>query len=74
MSTSSVSRRVRRSTVTIAIHVENEEAAPGIKRGGCSNIVRHSVEVLADVDKIPSSFTALTCPVSTFMTRFAGQI
>ncbi|MEE8657598.1 50S ribosomal protein L25 [Acetobacteraceae bacterium EV16G] len=44
--------------VTIAIHVENEESAPGIKRGGVLNIVRHSVEVLADADKIPSSFTA----------------
>lgn len=44
--------------VTVSIHVEHEDAAPGIKRGGVLNIVRHSVEVLADADKIPSSFTA----------------
>lgn len=43
--------------VTVAIHVTGEDKAPGIKRGGVLNLVRHEVEVMADVDHIPESFT-----------------
>ena len=43
--------------VTVAVHVTGEDVAPGIKRGGVLNLVRHAVEVLADVDHIPTSFT-----------------
>ncbi|CDG40794.1 MULTISPECIES: 50S ribosomal protein L25/general stress protein Ctc [Asaia] len=43
--------------VTVAIHVTGEDKAPGIKRGGVLNLVRHTVDVMADVDNIPSSFT-----------------
>ncbi|WP_025886233.1 50S ribosomal protein L25/general stress protein Ctc [Asaia prunellae] len=43
--------------VTVAIHVTGEDKAPGIKRGGVLNLVRHTVDVMADVDSIPSSFT-----------------
>ncbi|MCQ9155768.1 50S ribosomal protein L25/general stress protein Ctc [Acidomonas methanolica] len=43
--------------VTVAVHVVGEDKAPGIKRGGVLNVVRHSIEVLADVDHIPESFT-----------------
>jgi len=42
--------------VTVSIHVTGEESAPGIKRGGVLNLIRHTVEVLADVDNIPASF------------------
>lgn len=43
--------------VTVTIHVTGEDKAPGIKRGGVLNLVRHTVDVMADVDNIPSSFT-----------------
>ena len=41
------------------IHVEvpvlftNEEASPGLKRGGVLNIVRHELELVCEADKIP---------------------
>ncbi|QPQ55909.1 50S ribosomal protein L25/general stress protein Ctc [Allosphingosinicella flava] len=43
------------STVTVAVPVrfENEEAAPGIKKGGVLNIVRHEVELVCDAAEIP---------------------
>ncbi|AOX20682.1 50S ribosomal protein L25/general stress protein Ctc [Kozakia baliensis] len=43
--------------VTVAIHVTGEESAPGIKRGGVLNLVRHTVEVMVDAEHIPDSFT-----------------
>jgi large subunit ribosomal protein L25 len=42
--------------VEIAVHIEGE--APGVKRGGVLNIVRHTIEVYADPENIPESFTA----------------
>ena len=47
-----------RIRVAVAVHIEGEGASPGIKRGGVINIVRHTVEVLADPDTVPESFTA----------------
>ena len=43
------------STVTVAVPVrfENDEAAPGIKRGGVLNVVRHEVELVVDAAEIP---------------------
>ncbi len=41
----------------IPVHLENVDAAPGIKRGGTLNIVRHSVEMLVPADNIPESIT-----------------
>ena len=43
------------STVTVAIPVrfENDEKAPGIKRGGVLNVVRHEVELICDAANIP---------------------
>jgi large subunit ribosomal protein L25 len=41
------------------VHVEvpvvfaNEEASPGLKRGGVLNIVRHELELICEADKIP---------------------
>ena len=45
-------------TVEVPVHFENEEASPGIKRGGVLNVVRHTVEVHCPADKIPEFFTA----------------
>lgn len=43
-------------TVNIPVHFTNEDDAPGIKRGGVLNIVRHEVEVTAPATAIPDSF------------------
>ncbi|APG61618.1 50S ribosomal protein L25/general stress protein Ctc [Sphingorhabdus lutea] len=39
--------------VEIPVHFINEEEAPGLKRGGVLNIVRHEVELICDATKIP---------------------
>ncbi|PRD45273.1 50S ribosomal protein L25 [Phyllobacterium phragmitis] len=39
--------------VNIPVHFTNEEAAPGIKRGGVLNIVRHEIEFTAPANAIP---------------------
>ena len=43
------------STVNVNVPVMfiNEEASPGLKRGGVLNIVRHELELICDADKIP---------------------
>lgn len=43
------------STVTVEVPVRfiNEEKAPGIKRGGVLNIVRHEIELVCDAAEIP---------------------
>ncbi|MEX6505756.1 50S ribosomal protein L25/general stress protein Ctc [Jiella sp. M17.18] len=46
-----------RVTVDVPVHFENEEKAPGIKRGGVLNVVRHEVEVQAPANAIPEAFT-----------------
>jgi large subunit ribosomal protein L25 len=40
-------------TVTVPVHFINQERAPGIRRGGILNIVRHGIEMLCSVDNIP---------------------
>ncbi len=47
-------------TVTIAIPVQfiNDEASPGIKRGGALNVVRHRIAVECPVDAIPERIVA----------------
>jgi len=42
-----------RLTIDVPVHFINELAAPGIKRGGVLNIVRHTVHVSCPVDAIP---------------------
>src|SRR5256885_6112364 len=39
--------------VSVPLHVQNAEAAPGIKRGGTVNIVTHTIELECSVDNIP---------------------
>lgn len=39
--------------VSVPVHFFNEELAPGLKRGGVLNIVRHELELICDSDKLP---------------------
>lgn len=43
----------------VEVHVDfiNEEASPGLKRGGTLNVVRHTVEVVAPANAIPDAIT-----------------
>ncbi|AKM10073.1 50S ribosomal protein L25/general stress protein Ctc [Croceicoccus naphthovorans] len=40
--------------VSVPVVFINEEAAPGLKKGGVLNIVRHDLELVCENDKIPS--------------------
>jgi large subunit ribosomal protein L25 len=40
-------------TVGVPVHFANEEAAPGLKRGGVLNVVRHDLELVCDASNIP---------------------
>jgi large subunit ribosomal protein L25 len=42
-------------TVNVPVHFLNEDASPGIKRGGVLNIVRHEVELQVPADEIPEA-------------------
>lgn len=39
--------------VEVPVHFTNEDASPGLKRGGVLNIVRHELELICEADKIP---------------------
>src|SRR5258705_8030206 len=39
--------------VSVPLHIENAESAPGVKRGGTVNIVTHTIELECSVDNIP---------------------
>lgn len=43
--------------VNVPVRFENEDASPGIKRGGVLNVVRHEVELICDAAKIPDGLT-----------------
>ena len=47
-----------RIRISVAVQFQNDATSPGLKRGGVLNVVRHSVEVLADPDSVPEAFTA----------------
>lgn len=40
-------------TVGVPVRFENEEASPGLKRGGVLNVVRHELELVCDAASIP---------------------
>ncbi len=42
--------------VAVPMHFVNEADAPGLKRGGVLNVVRHEIEVLCPIDAIPENF------------------
>src|ERR671920_84386 len=39
--------------VNIPVRFDNEEASPGLKRGGVLNVVKHELEITCDAAKIP---------------------
>ncbi len=39
--------------VQVPVVFANEEASPGLKKGGVLNVVRHELELICDTDKIP---------------------
>ena len=41
--------------VEVPVHVINQDASPGVKRGGAINIVEHSVLMMVPPDAIPTS-------------------
>ncbi|WP_375451559.1 50S ribosomal protein L25/general stress protein Ctc [uncultured Devosia sp.] len=45
--------------LNVQVHVNfiNEEASPGIKRGGTLNIVHHTLDLTVDADNIPEEIT-----------------
>ncbi len=40
--------------VNVPVVFTNEEASPGLKKGGVLNVVRHELELVCEADKIPS--------------------
>ncbi|MBE9606702.1 50S ribosomal protein L25/general stress protein Ctc [Acetobacteraceae bacterium H6797] len=42
--------------VKVPVHFLNDGIAPGIKNGGTLNVVRRTVEVMSDPDKVPEFF------------------
>ena len=43
--------------VQVQVHFENEEASPGLKRGGTLNIVHHTLDLTVSADNIPEAIT-----------------
>ena len=39
--------------VNVPVHFANEDASPGLKRGGVLNVVRHELDLVCDADSIP---------------------
>ena len=39
--------------VNVPVHFVNEDASPGLKRGGVLNIVRHELDLVCDPERIP---------------------
>ncbi len=49
--------RTSRIDVALPVHFVNEDASPGLKRGGVLNIVRHEIECSCPADAIPEGIT-----------------
>jgi len=52
-------RVAKDATIEVAVPVEfiNQEASPGLKRGGVLNIVRHEIDLVCPVEAIPDHIT-----------------
>jgi large subunit ribosomal protein L25 len=48
----------QRVRLAVPVHFVNQEAAPGLKRGGALNIVYHTIQMWVPADDIPESITA----------------
>ena len=44
--------------VSVPLHIQNAETAPGVKRGGTVNIVTHTIDLECSVDNIPQYIEA----------------
>jgi large subunit ribosomal protein L25 len=44
-------------TVEVEVHFDNEDKAPGLKRGGVLNVVMRTIELVCSPDAIPQSVT-----------------
>ncbi len=44
--------------ISVPLHFRNQDASPGIKRGGALNIALHEIEVRAPADSIPEELVA----------------
>ena len=44
--------------ISIPVHFKNQEASPGLKRGGALNIALHEVEIMVTADSIPEELVA----------------
>jgi len=44
--------------IAVPVHFKNQEASPGLKRGGALNVARHEVELWAPADQIPEELVA----------------
>ncbi len=40
--------------IAVPVHFRNQEASPGLKRGGTLNVARHEIELLVRADHIPA--------------------
>ena len=45
----------QRIRVEVPVHFVNQEASPGLKRGGALQVVEHAIELLVPADAIPDS-------------------
>ncbi|MFN3511619.1 MAG: 50S ribosomal protein L25/general stress protein Ctc [Phenylobacterium sp.] len=43
--------------ISVPVHFVNQDASPGLKRGGTLNIVRHEVELACPADQIPEELS-----------------
>ncbi len=44
--------------IAIPVHFRNQEASPGLKRGGTLNVARHEIELMVRADHIPEELIA----------------
>src|SRR3546814_590356 len=42
-------------TVAVPVRFDNDEASPGLKRGGVLNVVQHEIELVCDAAHIPEA-------------------
>ncbi len=44
--------------IAVPVHFRNQEASPGLKRGGMLNVARHEIELMVRADHIPEELIA----------------
>jgi len=60
--------------VSVPVLFTDEEASPGIKRGGVLNVVRHEVELIVDAANIPANLTVSLAGLDVGSTVHASAI